>query len=130
MFNKIIYNPDFFKKQTLNSYKSAEVIVPLLINYFEPKSVIDVGCGLGTWLKVFIDHRITDVLGIDGEYVDIDKLFISKEKFITADLTSKLNIMNCAVMEIIIISPEFNVTLRKYLIGCSPICVHVSLITK
>lgn len=45
-------------------------IVPLLIDKIHPKSVVDVGCGLGTFLSVFIENGITDVMGYDGDWVD------------------------------------------------------------
>jgi SAM-dependent methyltransferase len=92
MIEKRFYNSDFYAMQMLNSGKSAEIIVPILIELFKPFSVIDIGCGLGTWLKVFIDNGIADVLGIDGDHVDMNKLYITKEQFATADLKTELNI--------------------------------------
>lgn len=53
---------------------SPRVIVPLLIDYFEPKSVVDVGCGIGTFLRVFKEHGIDDLLGIDGTWVNRELL--------------------------------------------------------
>jgi ubiquinone/menaquinone biosynthesis C-methylase UbiE len=32
------------------SRRSAVIAVPLLIDLFEPRSVLDVGCGTGVWL--------------------------------------------------------------------------------
>src|SRR4029078_11570355 len=58
--------------------KDAEYIVPFIIKLFHPSSVLDVGSGLGNFLKVFIDSRIKDVIGIEGEWLDISKLAIDK----------------------------------------------------
>ena len=33
--------------------QSADIIVPYIIELLNPKSVVDVGCGLGQWLYVF-----------------------------------------------------------------------------
>jgi len=72
---------------TTHNTRAAEVIVPMLLDFFSGcKSVLDVGCGTGTWLKVFRDHEITDVLGIDGEFLDKGKLVIPLENFKESDL--------------------------------------------
>jgi SAM-dependent methyltransferase len=71
---------------------SAEVIVPIAIKLVQPMSVIDVGCGDGTWLSVFAEHGIGDFIGIDGKWVDEKLLRISKEHFITRDLTKPFRI--------------------------------------
>jgi SAM-dependent methyltransferase len=92
MSEKKFYNSGFFNNQETGSYKSAEIIVPILIDLINPNSVIDIGCGLGTWLKVFINKGIKDILGVDGQYIDINKLLIPKEQFVTADLKKELNI--------------------------------------
>jgi IS1 family transposase len=39
----------------------------MLFEIYKPNSVLDVGAGLGTWLKVCIDLGVSEVLGIDGE---------------------------------------------------------------
>lgn len=67
-------------------------IVPYLINIFHPESVADVGCGLGTFLNVFIKNNVTDVSGIDGKWVDKSKLFIPEEYFTEKDLEQKFTV--------------------------------------
>jgi hypothetical protein len=46
---------------------SARVIVPLVMELTHPRSVIDVGCGNGSWLSVFNKHGVEDFLSVDGE---------------------------------------------------------------
>jgi SAM-dependent methyltransferase len=58
----------------------------------EPKSVVDVGCGHGIWLSVFKQLGVADVLGIDGEHVDRERLSIPLEQFVAADLTGPLTL--------------------------------------
>lgn len=68
---------------------SPDAVVPLLIQRFQPKSVIDVGCGLGQWLEAFLRHQPSVcVLGIDGCHVPKDRLRIPVEHFMTVDLAS------------------------------------------
>jgi ribosomal protein L11 methylase PrmA len=52
----------------------------LVSDLIQPKSVVDVGCGLGTWLTAFNKEGVEDILGIDGEYVDRRMLKISLER--------------------------------------------------
>jgi ribosomal protein L11 methylase PrmA len=64
------YTQDFYTDQSLGSRRSAEAIVPLMLTLIKPQSVIDVGCGLGTWLSVFEKLGVDDIFGIDGDHVD------------------------------------------------------------
>ena len=58
-------------------------IVPVIIELFSPHSVVDVGCGIGTFLHVFMENGIDDVFGIDGDWVNRELLTnnIPIEKF-------------------------------------------------
>jgi SAM-dependent methyltransferase len=83
-----IYNDRFYDSQWEVSKRSAKEIVPILIALTQPKSVVDVGCGVGTWLSVFREHGITDVFGIDGDYINRKRLLIPKEAFVGMDLAN------------------------------------------
>ncbi len=61
-------------------------MVPTLIELFEPASVLDVGCGTGAWLQAFVENGVSDVIGIDGDYVARADLRIGEERFVPADL--------------------------------------------
>jgi hypothetical protein len=64
------YNTDFYLDQQDGSYLSAQKIVPVVNAIFKPASVIDVGCGVGYWLKVWKDEmQVKEVMGIEGPYV-------------------------------------------------------------
>lgn len=70
--------------------RSAREIVPLVMSLVHPKSVIDVGCGIGTWLSVFKEHGVQDILGIDGDYIDRQMLEIPEANFMPFDLRKPL----------------------------------------
>lgn len=86
------YTEDFYEFNRENSKQSAEEIVPLVLELIPCNRVIDVGCGDGTWLKVFEEKGVEEILGIDGDYVDENTLVISKQKFISFDLRKPLQI--------------------------------------
>ena len=57
------------------------------------KSVVDVGCGDGSWLFVLQeDYGKDDILGIDGPWIHEDQLNIPKECFLRAPLDESLPI--------------------------------------
>jgi SAM-dependent methyltransferase len=80
------YTKEFYDSLQGYSRQSAEVIVPLVVEAINPNRVIDVGCGDGTWLKVFQESGVKEILGIDGEYVNEETLIIPKQDFVPFDL--------------------------------------------
>jgi SAM-dependent methyltransferase len=80
------YSKAFFSVLAPGSRGSADVVVPLVVDLLEVRSVVDLGCGVGAWLSVFCAHGVSDVLGIDGDYVPRERLEIPPEKFHAADL--------------------------------------------
>jgi SAM-dependent methyltransferase len=69
---------------------SARAVVPVVYDLTAPASVIDVGCGDGTWLSTFRQLGVDDVLGLDGDYIDPNSLKIPKSCFQAIDLTGNL----------------------------------------
>lgn len=81
-----LYTENFYERHYEGSLRSAKEIVPLVLEVIQPKGVIDVGCGIGTWLRVFKECGVEDVLGVDGNWVDTKMLEIPEERFVTFDL--------------------------------------------
>lgn len=79
-------NIRYIHEEHVHNFKAAEVVVPYILQLLDPNSVVDIGCGTGTWLKVFEDHGIEKILGIDGDYVDKKLLKIESNKFLSHDL--------------------------------------------
>jgi SAM-dependent methyltransferase len=82
------YDAEFYLALREGSRKSAAVIVPMVLQYVQPRSVVDVGCGTGTWLSVFGEYGITDILGVDSTHVNKEMLEIPERCFLTFDLTA------------------------------------------
>jgi SAM-dependent methyltransferase len=68
---------------------SPSEIIPILIEVINPKSVIDIGCGIGNFVSEFKKHGINDVLGVDGEWTDINAIKdnVGLNNFVSHDLT-------------------------------------------
>jgi SAM-dependent methyltransferase len=86
------YDTKFYKSFRESSYSSAREIVPLILRLMPVGSVCDIGCGDGTWLRVFRDEGVADVLGIDGEYVAKDMLQIPADNFRAMDLRQGISL--------------------------------------
>jgi SAM-dependent methyltransferase len=85
------YNSFFYSVQRQRSGRSAEEVVGLVHELLEPASVVDVGCGIGAWLSQWRKQGVTDVLGIDGDWVDRGLLQIPAEQFVAHDLSESLD---------------------------------------
>ncbi|MEW9838272.1 class I SAM-dependent methyltransferase [Mesorhizobium marinum] len=59
--------------------------MPLVIDAVCPASVVDVGCGVGTWSAAFLSRSI-EATGVDGAYVRTEDLQIPADRFQTIDL--------------------------------------------
>jgi SAM-dependent methyltransferase len=86
------YTNHFFKELHEGSYRSAREIIPPVLELVQPRSVIDIGCGVGTWLSVFNEFGIEDIFGVDGDYVDEKILKIPKERFSPLDVTKPFHL--------------------------------------
>src|SRR5216683_3462390 len=80
------YTNEFYTRHRDASLRSARAVVPLVMRLVRPRSVVDVGCGTGTWLSVFRAEGITDIWGIDGDWVDKATLAIPEDRFSAADM--------------------------------------------
>ena len=86
------YTEQFYQTHQDGARRSAREIVPLVLELIRPKSAIDVGCGVGTWLSVFRENGVEDICGVDGDYVNPQMLAIPAERFFPFDLTKPLSL--------------------------------------
>ena len=90
--DRAIYDKLFFDQMTAGSLSSARVVLPMLFRYFKPESIVDVGCGRGTWLKAAAECGVKEVLGLDGDYVERDALLIDARNFQACNLAEGIEI--------------------------------------
>lgn len=82
------YGEQFFTTMHNAALQSAEVVVPIVMELVNPRSVIDIGCARGDWLRTFQDHGVERVFGLDGAYLDTATLVIPRESFRAVDLNT------------------------------------------
>lgn len=80
-----VYSTQFFESQRDGSFASAAVILPILVDIFRPRSLIDVGCGQGTWTKTGAALGIEDQIGVDGAWAR-PSLQVPEDMFRACDL--------------------------------------------
>jgi len=77
--------PRYVHDRETHNQRAAEEVVPYMMERYRPASVIDVGCGTGSWLSVFQDHGCR-ILGLEGEVVSDDLLDIPRACHEVVDL--------------------------------------------
>lgn len=80
------YDERFYDDQRDLSRRSAAEVVPLLLQIVGPTSVVDVGCGVGTWLNAFVERGVTDVTGVEGAHIRGVALEIEPSALTVVDL--------------------------------------------
>src|SRR4051794_28005312 len=86
------YDAAFFARLRSSSYSSGKVIAPIVLSHVTVRSVVDVGCGDGSWLKAFQEAGVPEIDGCDGDYVDRSTLLIEKARFHPVDLRREFNL--------------------------------------
>lgn len=86
------YQSKYYNYINAGSLASARVICPLIVDWFNPTSLIDIGCGAGAWCSVWQSSGITEVIGVDGSYVENNSLLIEEQAFIRQDLSHPFSI--------------------------------------
>ena len=74
--------------------EGAREVLKIVKDILNPRTVVDVGCSEGHWLKVWSDLGVREFLGIDEEYVGPDELMIPIERFRRMDLNAPERLEN------------------------------------
>lgn len=86
----IIDKRNYIHKKSYHNKTAAEIILPYLFEYYKPNSIVDVGCGLGSWLAVAKTMGVDDIVGVESLNARIDELFIDPLVIVRKNLDEKL----------------------------------------
>jgi SAM-dependent methyltransferase len=87
-----MYDRRFFNSISGGSARSAQKLLPLMLDALPVHSVVDIGCGRGAWLAEFRHLGVGDVVGVDGEYVSPDTLVIPPSQYTSRDITNSFDL--------------------------------------
>ena len=80
------YDDIFYFENRAGSVMSARAILSTLLPHLECRSMVDFGCGTGTWLWVAHSFGVESIRGLDGDYVPPRQLMIPQDCFCAVDL--------------------------------------------
>jgi len=75
------YNKQFFSSSEEGMSNSASIALKYLFSFFQPKSIIDIGCGQGAWLAAADQLGVKTLKGLDGEWIDESELLSDRISF-------------------------------------------------
>lgn len=81
-------NIKYIFEESIHNLDAPNEIVPIIMDLINPKSVIDIGCGIGTFLYCFKKFGTKKILGVDGKWVNkslLDK-YLSPDEFLEFDI--------------------------------------------
>ena len=86
------YGEAFQTMAATGSVYPARRIISAVRAVLPVRSVIDIGCARGTWLREWRAQAVDDIVGVDGPYIDRSELEIDLQCFVVHDLSSRFNI--------------------------------------
>lgn len=86
------YDQQFYANQIPGSITSATIVLKTIFDRYLPDSMLDIGCGQGTWLSVAETLGTKVLHGIDGPWVQRDKLLSRSIVFSAVDMQVEIPI--------------------------------------
>jgi hypothetical protein len=80
------YDTKHLDQDSQGSLRSARILLTYLFKHWVPKSVIDFGCGWGTWLYACKELGVERLVGIDGDWVPKERMIDPSIDFRPTDL--------------------------------------------
>jgi ubiquinone/menaquinone biosynthesis C-methylase UbiE len=70
--------------------QSARICLADLFKIWKPKNVIDIGCGVGSWLAACDELGVYSLTGTDGPWISHNRLISPRIKFFNTDFLTQL----------------------------------------
>src|SRR5512134_2641224 len=84
------YSRAFYSNRQEASLRSAQAVLPFVLELVEPRSIVDFGCGTGTWLYAAKALGVPQVLGVEGSWVRRARPLLSSEELQIRDLNESV----------------------------------------
>ena len=86
------YSQDFYVQRHQQTASAARAVLAVILDALPVDSVVDIGCGVGTWLSVAKEMGATTLLGIDGPWVDPALMQIDRSELLIQDLQQPIRL--------------------------------------
>ena len=86
------FSAAFYRSIAVGSARTAGSVAPLIQSCIAARSVVDFGCGSGTWLEAFRACGIDSLLGLDQFDTESVELRIARAEYRKVDLTKPVDI--------------------------------------
>jgi SAM-dependent methyltransferase len=80
------YHEAFYRINEKKSSNSARAVLSALREIYPADTLLDAGCGIGTWGRAAKELGFTKYRGLDGDYVQREQLLVNREEFTAHDL--------------------------------------------
>ena len=97
-----MYDKRYYQSLRSHSYGSATKIIGYLTSFLDVSTVIDFGCGMGTWCLAARELGINKIIGIDQNPYNSEYMLISSDQYLQKDLrnTIDLDMSACIVISV------------------------------
>lgn len=96
---------NYWHDESFHNEKAALEILPYVFNLLTINSIIDIGCGTGSWLSAAKKLNINEVKGVDGIEVKQPLMKLESNEFLKHDLRIPLNLNKkfdlCICLEVV-----------------------------
>lgn len=83
---------DYEHSRNSHSLPGPRAAFPKIFAHKMPQSLLDVGCGIGTWLRVAQEFGVSEIFGVDGVAVGAERLLVSPSLVRIQDFTQPWNL--------------------------------------
>lgn len=83
---------DYTHDDALHSIRGAELTFNALFRAETPRSILDIGCGIGSWLAAARNLGVGDVVGVDGIIVSDELMKVNRNGILRHDLRTPLDL--------------------------------------
>lgn len=83
---------DYDHGSNVHTAEGPRAALPLILGGRKPGSLLDVGCGTGTWLAAALEFGVKDIFGVDGVAIPPEQMRIPARLCKHVDLTKPLDL--------------------------------------